>query len=92
MAFEISISILKKVSEYINTKNDVALTDFLKEMHHADVAEILDELPFDHSVYIIKLLDSETTSEILMDVDEDVREKILAKLSAPYCLTYFSIS
>ena len=82
MAFEISTSILKRVSEYINAKNDVALTDFLKEMHHADVAEILDELSFKQSVYIIKLLDSETTSEVLMDVDEDVREKILANLSA----------
>lgn len=82
MAFEVSISILKRVSEYINVKNDVALTDFLKEMHHADVAEILDELSFKQSIYIIKLLDSETTSEVLMDLDEDVREKILANLSA----------
>ena len=82
MAFEISTSILKSVSEYINVKNDVALNDFLKEMHHADVAEILDELSFKESIYIIKLLDSETTSEVLMDVDEDLREKILANLSA----------
>ena len=51
-------------------------------MHHADVAEILDELSFKQAIYIIKLLDSETTSEVLMDLDEDVREKILANLSA----------
>ncbi len=34
------------------------------------------------SVYVIKLLDSETTSDILTELDEDTREKILENLSA----------
>ena len=51
-------------------------------MHHADIAEILDELSFEEAIYIIKLLDSEKTSEVLMDVDDDVREKILKNLTA----------
>jgi magnesium transporter len=51
-------------------------------MHYADVAEILDELSFDKVVYIIKLLDSEKTSAVLMELDEDIREKILQNLSA----------
>ena len=50
-------------------------------MHHADIAEVLDELSFDQAVYIIRLLDSETTSDVLMDVDDDVREKILEQLT-----------
>ena len=33
-------------------------------------------------VYIIKLLDSEKTSAVLMELDEDIREKILQNLSA----------
>jgi len=33
-------------------------------------------------VYVIKLLDSETTSDILMELDEDDREKVLKNLSA----------
>ena len=33
-------------------------------------------------IYIIKLLDSETTSDVLTELDEDVREKILKNLSA----------
>lgn len=33
-------------------------------------------------MYVIKLLDSETTSEILMELDEDNREKVLKNLSA----------
>lgn len=82
MAFEISSELLATVIQYIDTQNDTAVTELFREMHHADIAEVLDELSFEKSVYIIKLLDSETTSEVLMDVDDDVREKILKQLSA----------
>ena len=51
-------------------------------MGMADIAEVLDEIPFDDAVYIIKLLDSETTSAVLTETDEDTREKILQNLTA----------
>jgi magnesium transporter len=82
MAFEITRSLLEKVTEHINTNNDAALTSLFSDLHHADIAEVLDEISFDQAVYIIKLLDSETTSEVLMDVDDDVREEILKNLTA----------
>lgn len=82
MAFEITQELLENVTLLINKKNDAELSMFFGEMHHADIAEILDETTFDEAVYIIKLLDSETTAEVLMDVDDDVREKILKSLSA----------
>ncbi|OZO45544.1 magnesium transporter, partial [Pseudomonas fluorescens] len=49
--------------------------------HFADVAEIIDELNLDEAVFIIKLLDSEKTSEALMELDEDQRERIINALS-----------
>lgn len=82
MSFEITKELLENVSSYVEASNDAALSQLFEEMHHADIAEILDELSFDEAIYIIKLLDSETTSEVLMDVDDDVREKILKNLSA----------
>ncbi len=82
MAFEISKKILEQVASYINNNNDVALSELFSDIHHADIAEILDELSFKQVVYIIKLLDSEKTADVLMDVDDDVREKILKNLSA----------
>ncbi len=82
MAFKITKELLENVTLYIENGNNNALSGLFTEMHHADIAEILDEITFDEAVYIIKLLDSETTSEVLMDVDDDVREKILKNLSA----------
>lgn len=82
MSFEITKDLLENITSQIEASNNAALVSLFEEMHHADIAEILNDLSFDDSVYIIKLLDSEKTSEVLMDVDDDVREKILKNLSA----------
>jgi len=82
MSFEITKDLLENITAHIEGLNDAALVSLFEEMHHADIAEILNDLSFDDAVYIIKLLDSEKTSEVLMDVDNDVREKILKNLSA----------
>jgi len=82
MAFEITDDLLEKVQLFITKKSDSALATLFSEMHHADIAEVLDELSFDEAIYIVRLLDSETTAEVLMDVDDDVREKVLKQLSA----------
>lgn len=80
--FELTDQLIEKVELLVSTKNNKELKLLLKEFHYADVAEILDELDLDDSVYLIKLLDSETTSDILTELDEDIREKILENLSA----------
>lgn len=82
MALEITKELLENVRELIKNQKDTNLSSFFSDIHHADIAEVLDELSFDEAVYIIRLLDSETTAEVLMDVDDDVREKILQQLTA----------
>jgi len=81
MAIEITKELLENVSDLVANQQDTSISDLFTDVHHADIAEILDELSFDDALYIIRLLDSETTSEILMDVDDDIREKVLKALS-----------
>ncbi|WP_272150850.1 magnesium transporter [Tenacibaculum aiptasiae] len=82
MALEITKDLLENVQELIKNQKDTALSSFFSDIHHADIAEVLDELSFEEALYIIRLLDSETTAEVLMDVDDDVREKIFQQLTA----------
>ncbi len=79
--FEFSAALLATVESGIKNKNDAALQKQLNALHYADIAEILDELNLDQATYIIKLLDSETTSDVLSELEEDVREKVLQNLS-----------
>ena len=81
MAFEITNDFLESLVGFIYEKNDSEIKKIFSEIHYADIAEILDEVTFDEAIYIIKLLDSEKTSEILTELDEDTREKILENLS-----------
>lgn len=80
--FQLTDELIKQVELFIEQENDKELKALLDEFHYADIAEILDELNLDQAVYVIKLLDSETTSDILTELDEDNREKVLKNLSA----------
>lgn len=80
--FKLSEELIAQVEQLIEDKKDTVLLELLEELHYADLAEIIDELNLDEATYIIKLLDSEKTSDILTEVDDDIREKILENLSA----------
>ncbi|TBN15849.1 magnesium transporter [Hyunsoonleella pacifica] len=82
MQFELTDELLKQVESFIASNSDKELQKLLNEFHYADIAEILDELNLEQAIYVIKLLDSETTSDILMELDEDNREKVLKNLTA----------
>tara|TARA_B110000902_G_scaffold252703_1_gene314485 strand:- start:10284 stop:11633 length:1350 start_codon:yes stop_codon:yes gene_type:complete len=82
MAFEITDEFLNHLSKLISSKNDNTITSLFEEVHFADIAEVLEELDFEDAIFIIKLLDSEKTSEVLTELDENIREKILENLSA----------
>lgn len=81
MEFKISKELIQELEQLIQSKNDVKLELLLNDMHHADIAEILDELEFDEATYIFKVLDSEKTAEILLELEDDLRENILSRLS-----------
>ena len=82
MEFKISKELIQELEQLIQNKNDQQLEVLLNDMHHADIAEILDELDFNEATYIFKVLDSEKTAEILLELEDDLRENILSRLSA----------
>ena len=80
--FEISNSGIKSIKELIDKGANKRLHKKLKDLHYADIAEVIYELSTDQATYLVKLLDSEKTADALAEVDEDIREGILEKLSA----------
>ena len=72
---------ISKILDFINSSDDNSILETFSNYHHADIAEIIEELNSEEATYIIKLLDSEKTSDVLMELDDDYREKILKNLS-----------
>ena len=79
--FELSKEIIQEIGQLISNKKNKEIKKKVKEIHYADLAEIINELNFQESIYLIKLIDSDKTSDVLTELDEDVREKILERLS-----------
>jgi magnesium transporter len=81
MQFQLTDDFIEYIEQLIAKKDGDELRELLHELHFADIAELLEELTSDEATYLVKLLESELTSEALMELDDDVREKILDRLS-----------
>ncbi len=80
--FQLSEDLLNQIKQLVDDKEDKVLLHLIADLHYADLAEIIDELSIDSSVYIIKLIGSDKTSDMLTEIDENTREEILHILSA----------
>ncbi|WP_340201617.1 magnesium transporter [Ascidiimonas sp. W6] len=80
--FQLTNDLIEGIETLIENKNDKELLSLLKEVHYADIAEIISELNIYGATYLIKLLDSDKTSDILTELDNDFREDILKNLSS----------
>ena len=80
-SFKLTDELLANIESLIQEQKDKDIQLLLAEVHFADVAEIANELKVDEATYLIKLLDSDKTSDILTELDDDIREAILANLS-----------
>ena len=81
MAFQLTPEFLENVEQLVAQKKRKAICELMGEFHFADLAEVLDALETEQATYLVKSLQSDVTSEALMELDEDVREKILGRLS-----------
>ena len=82
MEFKISDEFIHEIEGLIASKNEREILSKLEDIHFADIAELMNELKGADAGYLFKLLDSEVSSEILLELDDEVREKILNNLSA----------
>ncbi len=80
--FKLTDELLEDIRQLIADQKNSSLQSMMQEFHYADIAEIADELNVEEATYLIKLLDSEKTSDILAEMHEDIREAVLKNLTA----------
>ena len=79
--FQLTEDLINNITGLISSNNTSDLKNLVKDIHYADMADIINSLNELDGIYLIKLFDSEKTSEILTELDENVRERILKSLS-----------
>jgi len=71
---------LDNILEVIENQDAVKLKSILEDMHPADIAELCDELDVDDARLVYRQLDNETAADVLVEMDEDNRKRLLDEL------------
>jgi len=79
--FKINKEAIDDIKFLVTKKSNQKLHNKLRNLHYADIAEILSKISTEEGTYLIKLLDSEKTADALAELDENVRENIIENLS-----------
>ena len=82
MNFQLTKDILSDLKEYILTGQDSKIISFISDLHPADIAEVLDEIKIGEAIYVFKLVDEEKAPDVIVELEDDVREKILESLTS----------
>jgi magnesium transporter len=80
MQFELTKEYIDQLINEIDNSEDVAVFQKVKDLHPADIAEIYDELNVDQARFVHVLLDDEIAAEVLVEIEEDDRERFLKVL------------
>lgn len=80
--FELTHQFLSQLEELIDNGEKQQVSDLLKDLHPADIAEILNELNNERAQYAFLLLDNETASDVLAEIDEEERTRFLGSFPA----------
>lgn len=73
---------LEHIRSIIEARDEAAARKELSELHPADIAELYQELDLDEAEFLYKLLDDDVAADVLMELDEDDRRKLLSTMPA----------
>lgn len=82
LQFKLTKDFIEEIQNYVATDNAEAILHALIDVHEVDIAEILDLVSMDEAKYVYRLLEDERASNVLVELDEDVRTEFLEALSA----------
>ena len=80
--FKINDELISKIKKLIEENNRDKLLSSLADIHYADLAEIFELLELTEVIFLVKIFDKQRIADALAEIDEDLREIILEKLSA----------
>ena len=81
MQFELTTDILDTLKEAIEHKNQLFLKEQLHDLYAQDIAIIINQLNIEQAAYIYKILDDDIAPDVLLELDDDTRENLLATFS-----------
>jgi magnesium transporter len=82
MQFELTSELLSSLKDNIEEKNSAFLKAQLFDLYAQDIALIINQLKLEEAAYIYELLDDDVAPDVLLELDDDKREDLLATFSS----------
>jgi len=82
MQVEVTEEYIEKIKSAIEAGDDSFFQNDLQEMHAADIAEILHKVEYSDAQHIYYLLEEEKAGEVLLEINEELRDDLMATLSS----------
>lgn len=82
MRFELTDSFLSNLRAAISSQNGTFVLEQFKELYPPDIAGIFNHLEIEEAKYVYKLLDEQTAADVMVELEDDVRERFLASLTS----------
>lgn len=81
MKFELTKEFLTEIEDAVASQDTQFFQERICPLHSADIAEVIDEVNLEQAQYIYRQLDKERAAEVLVELEEDVRDEFLKSLS-----------
>ncbi len=72
---------LEELKDLVQKKDDAAITNLISPLHPSDIAKLLTSLEDEEKAAVFGLLPPEAASNVLLEVDEKTRGKLIASIS-----------
>jgi len=72
---------IDELKDLLQKKDDVAIIGIVIPLHPSDIAKLFISLEEEEKIYIFSLLDPAVASDVLLEVDEQTREKLISSIS-----------
>lgn len=81
-SFKLDKEFIEEIKTDVSSGDESAIYEKVNHLHPADIAEILDLVDMDEAKFIYRRLDDEKATDVLVELEEDVRIMFLSALSA----------
>lgn len=77
---ELTKDYIETLKHIIEQKDDAKAQAMLQDLYPADIAELYQELNLQEAIYLYLLMDGDKAADVLMELDEEDRHKLLKEL------------
>jgi magnesium transporter len=88
---DVDDELMDDIRELVASKAGSLLLNIIANIHAADVAEIIDRLKPGEAKYVFGLLDPQNGSEVLLELDPAVRERMFESMSSDQIGSYVGL-